>query len=53
MCMCYLYIFFLLMLYLSHINLEIGVEGKGWEMHCQMAEQEAVCVSPVRLLSQS
>lgn len=53
MCACVICIFFLLIFYLSHINLEIGVEGKGWEMHCQLAEHEAFCASLVRLFSQS
>ena len=36
-------IFFLVTFYLSHVNLEMRVEGKGWETHS--AEQEPFCVS--------
>lgn len=35
-------------LYLSHINLEIEVKGREWEMHCQLAEHETFCVSLIR-----
>lgn len=44
MCMYCLYIS-LFTFYMGHVNPERWVEGKGWEMHCQPAEHETLCVS--------
>lgn len=40
-----IYIFFLFPLCLNRVNLEMGVEGKGWGTHCQLAEHETFYVS--------
>lgn len=37
-------LYFSLTLHASHVNPERGVESKGWEMHCQPAEHETLCV---------
>ena len=44
-CACDIYILFLFPLCLDHVNLEMGVESKGWGMHCQLAEHETFYVS--------
>lgn len=40
-----IYIPFLFPLCLNRVSLEMGVEGKGWGTHCQLAEHETFYVS--------